>query len=136
MKTETGARTKRTHSYPQFMPSSKEMYKHKAEGGPIQEVRTKDKPLRLIPLGGLEEVGRNMMILEYGENILIIDVGLRFPEEDMPGIDFIIPNIEYLKSRKNWIKPIWISKLGICLETDGVTKRQGICGEGMNSLSM
>jgi len=57
--------------------------------------------LRMIPLGGLGEIGRNMTLLEYGKNILIIDVGLRFPEENMPGIDFIIPNFEYLKKRKN-----------------------------------
>ncbi len=61
--------------------------------------RTKND-LRIIPLGGLGEVGRNMMLLEYQKSILIIDAGLRFPEEDMPGIDYIIPNIEYLKNRK------------------------------------
>ncbi len=61
--------------------------------------RTKND-LRIIPLGGLGEVGRNMTLLEYKKSILIIDVGLRFPEEDMPGIDYIIPNIEYLKKRK------------------------------------
>lgn len=61
--------------------------------------RTKNE-LRIIPLGGLGEVGRNMTLLEYRKNILIIDVGLRFPGEDMPGIDYIIPNIEYLKGRK------------------------------------
>jgi len=57
------------------------------------------KHLKLIPLGGLGEVGRNMMLLEYGDKILIIDMGLRFPEEDMPGVDYIIPNIEYLKNK-------------------------------------
>ncbi|XOB42610.1 MAG: ribonuclease J [Candidatus Nealsonbacteria bacterium] len=62
--------------------------------------KTKNE-LRIIPLGGLGEVGRNMTLLEYKKNILIIDVGLRFPGEDMPGIDYIIPNIEYLKNRKN-----------------------------------
>lgn len=56
--------------------------------------------LRIIPLGGLGEVGRNMMLLEYEENILIIDMGFRMPEEDMPGIDFIIPNISYLKGKE------------------------------------
>ncbi len=56
--------------------------------------------LRIIPLGGLGEVGRNMMLLEYKSKILIIDIGLRFPEEDMPGIDYIVPNIEYLKNKK------------------------------------
>ncbi|NMB92421.1 MAG: ribonuclease J [Parcubacteria group bacterium] len=52
--------------------------------------------LKIIPLGGLEEVGRNMTVLEYQNQVLIIDMGLQFPDESMPGIDFIIPNIEYL----------------------------------------
>ncbi|MCK4473774.1 ribonuclease J [Candidatus Parcubacteria bacterium] len=56
--------------------------------------------LRIIPLGGLGEVGRNMFIFEYGRDILIIDMGLRWPEEDMPGIDCIIPNISYLKGKE------------------------------------
>ena len=56
--------------------------------------------LRIIPLGGLGEVGRNMMLLEYRNSILIIDMGFRLPEEDMPGIDYIIPNIEYLKGKE------------------------------------
>ncbi|MFA6376879.1 MAG: MBL fold metallo-hydrolase, partial [Candidatus Paceibacterota bacterium] len=58
-----------------------------------------DKILRIIPLGGLGEVGRNMTLLEYGESILIMDMGFRMPGEDMPGIDYIIPNIDYLKNK-------------------------------------
>src|SRR5680860_975198 len=54
--------------------------------------------LKIIPLGGLEEIGRNMTLFEYNNQILIVDIGLQFPDEDMPGIDFIIPNIEYLTS--------------------------------------
>ncbi len=56
--------------------------------------------LRIIPLGGLGEVGRNMMLLEYGRTILIIDMGFRLPEEDMPGVDYIVPNISYLKGKE------------------------------------
>jgi len=56
--------------------------------------------IRIIPLGGLGEVGRNMTLLEYGRKILIVDVGLRLPEEDMPGVDYIIPNISYFKGRE------------------------------------
>jgi ribonuclease J len=59
----------------------------------------REQILHLIPLGGLGEVGRNMMLLEYEGKILIIDMGLRFPEEDMPGVDYIIPNTEYLKDK-------------------------------------
>jgi len=60
----------------------------------------KEQNLRIISLGGLGEVGRNMMLLEWQEKILIIDMGFRFPEEDMPGVDFIIPNINYLKGKE------------------------------------
>ncbi len=60
---------------------------------------TKKPNLRIIPLGGLGEVGRNMMLLEYEGKILIIDMGLGFPEEDMLGIDCIIPNVSYLKNK-------------------------------------
>ncbi|MFH0792031.1 MAG: MBL fold metallo-hydrolase, partial [bacterium] len=56
--------------------------------------------LRIIPLGGLGEVGRNMTLIEWQGKILIIDMGLRFPEDDMPGIDFIIPNINYLSGKE------------------------------------
>jgi ribonuclease J len=59
--------------------------------------------LRIIPLGGLGEVGRNMMLLEYKGEILILDMGFRLPEEDMPGVDYIIPNLDYLKDKKDKI---------------------------------
>jgi len=60
---------------------------------------TKVDSIRITPLGGLGEVGRNMMVLEYQGKILLIDMGFRMPEEDMPGIDYIIPNIAYLKGK-------------------------------------
>lgn len=56
--------------------------------------------LRIIPLGGLEEIGRNMTLFEYNNRVLIVDMGLQFPETDMPGIDYIIPNISYLTENK------------------------------------
>lgn len=65
--------------------------------------------LKIIVLGGLEEVGRNMSLIEYEQEILIIDMGLQFPEEDMPGIDYIIPNIEYLKGKESWVKGVVIT---------------------------
>ena len=58
-----------------------------------------ENKLRVIPLGGLGEVGRNMTLLEYNNAILILDAGFRMPGEDMPGIDYIIPNIDYLKDK-------------------------------------
>ncbi len=62
--------------------------------------------LRIIPLGGLGEVGKNMMILEYGKNIIIIDAGIMFPENDMLGIDFIIPDFNYLMDKKDMVRGI------------------------------
>ena len=68
-----------------------------------------EKKLRVMVFGGLEEVGRNMTVIEYDKEIIIIDMGLQFPEEDMPGIDYIIPNIEYLKDKIDWIKGVIIT---------------------------
>jgi ribonuclease J len=65
--------------------------------------------LRIIPLGGLGEIGKNMTVFEYGQDIVIVDMGLQFPEEDMPGIDYIIPNIEYLKGKEKNIKGVFIT---------------------------
>jgi ribonuclease J len=65
--------------------------------------------LRIIPLGGLEEVGRNMTVFEYGNDILIVDMGLQFPDEDMPGIDYIIPDISYLKGKEKNIRGVIIT---------------------------
>lgn len=65
--------------------------------------------LHIIPLGGLGEVGKNMMILEYGRNILVIDVGLMFPETTMPGVDFIIPDYDYLRGKADRIRGVVIT---------------------------
>ena len=65
--------------------------------------------LRFVPLGGCGEVTRSCYIYEYGDDIIIVDMGLQFPEEDMPGIDYLIPNIEYLKSRKENIRGVVIT---------------------------
>jgi ribonuclease J len=65
--------------------------------------------LRIIPLGGLEEVGRNMTVFEYGQDIVIVDMGLQFPDEDMPGIDYIIPDISYLKGKEKNIRGVIIT---------------------------
>lgn len=62
--------------------------------------------LRIIPLGGQEEVGRNMTVFEYGNDIVIIDMGVQFPEEDMPGIDYIVPNVSYLKGKEKNIRGV------------------------------
>ncbi len=65
--------------------------------------------LRIIPLGGLGEVGKNMMVLEYNQNILVIDAGLMFPENDMLGIDLVIPDYGYLTDKKDWVRAIIVT---------------------------
>lgn len=62
--------------------------------------------LRIIPLGGQEEVGRNMTVFEYGNDIVVVDMGVQFPEEDMPGIDYIVPNADYLKGKEKNIRAV------------------------------
>src|SRR5512144_2972866 len=65
--------------------------------------------LRIIPLGGLGEVGKNMMAYQYGENILVVDTGLMFPENDMLGIDYIIPDFQYLIQNREKVDGIIIT---------------------------
>lgn len=67
------------------------------------------KALRIIPLGGLEEIGRNMTVIEYGNDIIVIDVGLMFPQEEMMGIDYIIPNTDYLKKNRKKVRGVLIT---------------------------
>lgn len=62
--------------------------------------------LRLIPLGGMEEVGRNCFLVEVGEDRYLIDIGLQFPEEDMLGIDYLIPDVSYLRGKEHTIRGI------------------------------
>jgi ribonuclease J len=66
-------------------------------------------PLRIIPLGGLGEIGLNMMVMEYADSIIIIDCGLMFPEDYMLGIDIVIPDITYLRKNKEKVKAFIIT---------------------------
>nr|HID13124.1 ribonuclease J [Anaerolineae bacterium] len=65
--------------------------------------------LRIVPLGGLGEVGKNMMSIEYGRNVLVVDAGIMFPESDMLGIDYIIPDWGYLRGKKDRLRAIVIT---------------------------
>ena len=65
--------------------------------------------IRIIPLGGVEEVGKNMTVVEYGEDIIIIDVGFQFKDGDTPGVDYILPNTKYLEDRKDKIRGVIIT---------------------------
>ncbi len=68
-------------------------------------MKNKDK-LRIIPIGGLGEVGKNMMAYEYNDNILIVDAGLMFPDNDMLGVDYIIPDFQYLRDNAEKIRGV------------------------------
>ena len=65
--------------------------------------------LKIIPLGGLNEIGKNMTVLEYGKDMIVIDCGLGFPEDDMYGVDLVIPDVTYLVKNKNKLKGFFIT---------------------------
>jgi ribonuclease J len=70
----------------------------------LKETDNSTKKLKIIPLGGLEQIGMNMTAFEYGNSIVVVDCGLAFPEDDMLGVDFVIPDITYLKDNYSKIK--------------------------------
>ena len=79
---------------------------------PRKQYKTKFEPedyLKFVALGGLEEIGRNMMFFEYRDEIVIIDAGLQFPEEDTPGVDYIIPNVSCLEPKKENIQALFLT---------------------------
>lgn len=71
---------------------------------PVKKDKTKTGGLKIIPLGGLEKIGMNITAIEYEDTIIVIDCGLSFPEDDMLGIDFIIPDVTYLKENIEKVK--------------------------------
>ena len=78
----------------QTVPATKPVVMSKADAG----------KLKIIPLGGLDKIGKNMMALEYEDDIIVMDLGFMFPGPDMPGIDYIIPDTKYLEERKHKIR--------------------------------
>lgn len=81
-------------------PARHEQYAQHGVGG---------EKLKVIPLGGLSEFGRNMMLLEYGKDMIIIDMGLMFPIQGMPGIDFVLPKIDYVRQNRQKLRGILIT---------------------------
>lgn len=70
---------------------------------------TKEPKLRIIPLGGLGEVGKNMMAIEYENDMIMVDMGFAFPDENQPGIDYIIPNTDYIEKNRHKLRGIVIT---------------------------
>src|SRR6185369_14316420 len=65
--------------------------------------------IRIIPLGGVEEIGKNMTVIEIGDDIIVVDAGMYFSNENTPGIDYVIPNTRYLEERKGKIRALIIT---------------------------
>ncbi len=68
--------------------------------------KIKTDPVRLIPLGGIGEIGKNMLVVEYGDDMIVIDCGLMFPDDDMFGVDLVIPDVSYLEDKKERIRAV------------------------------
>ena len=66
-------------------------------------------PLRIIPLGGLHEIGKNITLYEYGNDMLLVDCGMSFPDEDLPGVDIVLPDFSYLVKNKDKIRGMVVS---------------------------
>ncbi|MFA6601991.1 MAG: ribonuclease J [Candidatus Paceibacterota bacterium] len=79
----------------------------KTEGGTIPPLAANS--IRIVPLGGVEEIGRNMTAIEYGNDIVVIDIGFQFKDENTPGIDYILPNTKYLEERREKIRAVLIT---------------------------
>ncbi|MBQ3083974.1 MAG: ribonuclease J [Clostridia bacterium] len=101
-KTEAPAKKKAAEK-----PAKKLIEKAPAEKAPAK--RGRKGKLKIIPLGGLDEIGKNMTVFEYGDDIIIVDCGLAFPDADMMGVDLVIPDIAYLRSNFKKIRGIFLT---------------------------
>ena len=115
-----GSATKRTSSGGQKRSSNKSRNARNRRGGFQQPrphakkkddiiPRLEDDVIRIIPLGGVEEIGRNMTAIELNDDIIVVDCGFMFQEDDTPGVDYILPNTQYLEDRKEKVKAIVIT---------------------------
>ena len=83
-------------------------FKIKRKRKKADKLKQVDK-LQIIPLGGIGEIGKNIFVVNYNEEIIVLDAGLAFPEEEMLGVDIVIPDITYLLENKDKIKAILLS---------------------------
>ena len=72
-------------------------------------MKQNNKSVKIIPLGGLEQIGMNITAFEYEDSIIVVDCGLAFPEDEMLGIDLVIPDVTYLKENADKVKGLVIT---------------------------
>ncbi len=80
-------------------------YVHKSK---IRRKSNREK-IRMIPIGGMGEIGKNMTVFEYKNQAIIVDCGLKFPDEGMPGVDIVLPDFDYVRKNKNKIKALIVT---------------------------
>ena len=103
-KQENGGRTRVTHR--QIAPKKEQQQKKTQYRVSRKRPDKPETKLKIIPLGGLNEIGKNMTVFEYGNDMIIIDVGMSFPEENMPGIDCVIPDFTYVRNNISKLRGI------------------------------
>ena len=91
----------------------------------MKQSKNKAEKLSIFALGGVGEIGKNMYVIQYGSDIVVIDSGLKFPEEDMLGVDIVIPDISYLVDNQEHVKRIeTLERSGVRNEADTGTCRE------------
>lgn len=105
---------KKSNSNVNYSKNGKSNYNFKRNGRPPQKKNTNvpklpPKPVKIIPLGGLGEIGKNITIYEYDGDMILVDCGMSFPDEDMPGIDIVIPDFTYVLENRDKIKGLVVT---------------------------
>ncbi len=104
--------TKKSSDQQKKLQAAKKTYQksgsqsNKKKTNPLEVKKNENAKVRIIPLGGLNEIGKNMTAIECGDDIIVIDCGLAFPDDDMPGVDLVIPDVTYLEANAGKLRGI------------------------------